>query len=158
VADIVAAMRKAHSYEEPAFDLYPLVPSANALGDGRVGTLPSTTSLTSLAQQLRQSLACGPVQLVGEADRAVKRVAIVCGAGGEMMGDALRAKADVFVTGEMRFHDYLAARAQGLALLLPGHHATERCGVEELATRLQAQWPALEVWASERERDPVVWV
>jgi len=48
-----------------------------------------------------------------------------------------------------------AASAQGLALVLPGHYATERCGVEELATLLQRQWPDLTVWASRREQDPV---
>jgi putative NIF3 family GTP cyclohydrolase 1 type 2 len=58
----------------------------------------------------------------------------------------------------MRYHDYLAARARGLALVLPGHHATERCGVEDLAERLRGQWPEVEVWASEQERDPVFWV
>jgi putative NIF3 family GTP cyclohydrolase 1 type 2 len=64
---------------------------------------------------------------------------------------------DVFVTGEMRFHDLLAARARGVAVLLPGHYATERPGVEDLAERLRSAWPVLEVWASAREADPVTW-
>jgi putative NIF3 family GTP cyclohydrolase 1 type 2 len=102
-------------------------------------------------------LKCGPVQVVG-GTKDVRKVAIVCGAGGELLGDAVRARADVFLTGEMRYHDYLAAQAQGLALVLPGHHATERCGVEELARRLAGVWPGVEVWASERECDPVRWV
>ena len=85
-------------------------------------------------------------------------MAIVCGAGGELLHDAIRARADVLLTGEMRFHDYLTAQAQKLALVLPGHYATERFGVEELATRLQGQWKDVEVWASQRERDPVAWV
>ena len=63
--------------------------------------------------------------------------AVACGAAGEFLSDAVRAKADVFLTGEMRFHDYLAARAAGLALVLPGHYATERGGVEDLAERLR---------------------
>ena len=70
---------------------------------------------------------------------------------------AVRARADVLLTGELRFHDYLAAQASGLALVLPGHYATERFGVEELARQLQGRWPELEVWASKRERDPVQW-
>jgi dinuclear metal center YbgI/SA1388 family protein len=154
---IVAAMRRAHSYEEPAFDVYPLRPPPSPLGEGRLGSLPQPLPLRELAQRIRASLHSGPVQMVGEPDRPVQRVAIVCGAGGELLGDAVRARADVLLTGEMRFHDYLAARAQGMALLLPGHYATERFGVEELARRLQAEWPALRVWASERENDPVSW-
>ena len=61
----------------------------------------------------------------------------------------------MFLTGEVRFHDTLAAQAQQIALVLPGHYATERCGIEALATRLQAQFPALQVWASRHERDPL---
>jgi dinuclear metal center YbgI/SA1388 family protein len=155
---VVAAMRRAHSYEEPAFDVYPLRPQSSPLGDGRMGSLPQPVPLRELAQQIRSSLRSGPVQIVGEPDRLVQRVAIVCGAGGELLSDAVRAKADVLLTGEMRFHDYLAARAQGVALLLPGHYATERFGVEEMARRLQVEWPVLRVWASERESDPVAWI
>jgi putative NIF3 family GTP cyclohydrolase 1 type 2 len=92
---------------------------------------------------------------VGDPAAPVGRVAVVCGAGGEFLHDAVRARADVLLTGEMRFHDYLAAQAQGLALVLPGHYATERFGVEELAARLREQWKDVEVWASRRERDPV---
>jgi dinuclear metal center YbgI/SA1388 family protein len=158
VEAVVAAMRKAHSYEEPAYDVYPLRPRSSPLGEGRIGALPQPAPLGELAGRLRERLKCGPIQVVGEAAKEIKRVAIVCGAGGELMRDALRARADVLLTGEMRFHDYLAARADGLALLLPGHYATERLGVEELAERLGRQWPQLEVWASRRERDPVLWV
>src|SRR5207248_2216005 len=85
------------------------------------------------------ALHSGPVQVVGEPGRPVRRVAVVCGAGGEILGDAVRARADVLLTGETRFHDYLAARAAGLALVLPGHYATERGGVEDLAGRLRAR-------------------
>jgi putative NIF3 family GTP cyclohydrolase 1 type 2 len=58
----------------------------------------------------------------------------------------------------MRYHDYLAALSQGVGLILLGHHASERCGVEDLADRLAKQWPGVEVWASRQERDPVAWV
>lgn len=155
--EILAALRQAHSYEEPAFDLYPLaVPPGE--GEGRLGVLSAPLPLAEVAKRLRLALKCGPVQVVGDLDRLVSKVAVVCGAGGELMGDALRARADVFVTGEMRYHDYLAADAAGLGLILPGHHATERCGVEDLAERLHATWPDLDIWASETEMDPVRWV
>jgi dinuclear metal center YbgI/SA1388 family protein len=158
VEAMVMALRQAHSYEEPAFDVYPLRPAPSPRGDGRLGSLSQPAALGDVARRLKDGLGCGPVQLVGDANRLVQRVAIVCGAGGEMMMDALRRRADVFLTGEMRFHDYLAAQAQGLALLLPGHYATERFAVEELARRLQARWPDLHAWSSRRESDPVSWV
>jgi dinuclear metal center YbgI/SA1388 family protein len=158
VERVVAGLRKAHSYEEPAYDVYPLRPAPSAIGEGRVGRLPAAVPLRELAVTVKKVLTAGMVQTAGDPEQAVERVAIVCGAGGEMLTDAIRARVDLLLTGELRFHDYLTAQAQGLALCLPGHYATERFGVEELAGRLQEQWPRLEVWASRRERDPISWV
>lgn len=158
VEQVVAAMKQAHSYEEPAYDVYPLRPGASTSGEGRLGTLQKSAPLGVLAGTIRNALQSGPVQIVGDLGREVATVAIVCGAGGELLQDAIRARADVFLTGELRFHDYLAAQAAGIALVLPGHYATERLGVEQLVGRLQQQWPEVKVWASHRERDPVAWV
>jgi dinuclear metal center YbgI/SA1388 family protein len=158
VGGVVAAMRAVHSYEEPAFDVYPLKPLPGPIGEGRVGELPTAMPLRELAAKVRRELSAGATQVVGDAGRAVSRVAIACGAAGEFLPDAVRAKADVFLTGEMRFHDYLSAEAQEIALILPGHYATERPAVEDLAARLQLEFAGLTVWASRRERDPVSWV
>ncbi len=158
VEAVVAALRKAHYYEEPAYDVYPLRPAASKFGEGRVGRLLAPVPLGEFAKAVKAALGAGMVQTVGDAGKGVGRVAIVCGAGGEFLHDAVRVRADVLLTGEMRFHDYLAAQAQELALVLPGHYATERFGVEELAERLAGQWKDVEVWASRRERDPLAWV
>jgi dinuclear metal center YbgI/SA1388 family protein len=158
VEAVVAAIRRAHSYEEPAFDIYPLHAPPSGRGEGRLGSLPRSQPLSEAAAAVKAALRASAVQIVGELQRPVQRVAIACGAGGEMLSDAVRARADVFLSGEMRFHDYLRARADGLALILPGHYASERCGVEELAEHLRGQFSQLHVWASERETDPVQWV
>jgi dinuclear metal center YbgI/SA1388 family protein len=178
----IVALRKAHSYEEPAFDVYPLraltpnpspgVPGEGSqrpaalapgkarakLGEGRIGRLARAQSLAEFGQNVKSTLRTGPVQIIGDSDRPVETIAIACGAGGEFVMDAARAGADVLLTGEARFHDCLAAGALGLALVLPGHYGTERCGVEALAEHLQARWPELSVWASHRECDPVGWI
>jgi dinuclear metal center YbgI/SA1388 family protein len=154
VAAAVQAMRRAHSYEEPAFDVYPLRPLPSSLGVGRIGQLPAAERLETFAQRVRQALACGPLQVVGGRDRSVQRVAVVCGAGGALLPDAIKSGTDVFVTGEMRLHDQLAAEASNLAVVLPGHYATERPGVEELAKLLAGAFADVEVWASRREAEP----
>src|SRR5439155_17953285 len=123
--------------------------------EGRIGALPAPVPLASLARTVKGALSAAGVQLVGSPQQTVQRVAIACGAAGEFLADAAAAKADVFLTGEVRFHDCLAAQAQQIALVLPGHYATERVGIEALADRLQAQFPGLQIWASRRERDPL---
>jgi len=157
VEQVVAAMRRAHSYEEPAYDVYPLEPAPSAAGAGRLARLPAAVALADLARKVKEGLHAQQVQLVGDRARLVVRVALACGSGGEFLPDAVAAGADVFLTGELRFHDCLAAQSQGLALILPGHYASERFGVEDLARRLQEQWSEVDVWASRRERDPVGW-
>jgi dinuclear metal center YbgI/SA1388 family protein len=158
VEGVIAALRRAHSYEEPAYEVYPLRPAATSAGEGRLGRLPQPVSLAQLARRLKDGLGTAAVQMVGQTDRSIERVALACGAAGEFLTDAHRVQAEVFVTGDVRFHDCLRAQALGIGLLLPGHYATERCGVEELARRLKADWPDLEVWPSRHERDPVHWV
>jgi dinuclear metal center YbgI/SA1388 family protein len=154
VASVVSAMRKAHSYEEPAFDVYPLKPGTDG-GEGRFGELSQPVTLGELAKLAKQALSAVAVQIVGDPVRTVRTVALACGAAGEFLSDTIRRKADVFLTGEVRFHDALTARGANVALILPGHYATERPAVEDLATRLAADFAGITAWASRDERDPL---
>ncbi|MGL6073371.1 MAG: Nif3-like dinuclear metal center hexameric protein [Fimbriiglobus sp.] len=150
---VLAAMRAAHPYEEVAYDLYPLhVPSST--GEGRLGELPNPQPLGELAKRLKAELRPQVMQMIGEPARLIRRVAVTCGAAGECVGDAIRAEADLFVTGELRFHEGLQAEAAGLSVLLPGHYATERPAIEDLARLLANEFTTLEVFASETETDP----
>ena len=155
VERVIQAMRKAHSYEEPAFDVYLLRPERDRIGQGRIGILPQPTTLEDFARTVKTVLKAGHVQVVGAAGRKALKVALACGAAGEFLTDAVRQAADVFLTGEARFHDCLAAQARGIGLVLPGHYATERCGVETLAGLLGEQFPKLSVWPSRRETEPL---
>ncbi len=155
VDKVVAALRLAHSYEEPAVDVYPLRPTGSKHGQGRVGHLPQPLTLGGLANLVQNQLQAKLVQVVGQTNRPITQVAIACGAGGEFLNDAVGAGADALLTGEARFHECLAAQSLGLALLLPGHYASERCGIEELAALLQQQWPQTTTWASRAESDPL---
>lgn len=154
VAGAVRAMRQAHSYEEPAFDVYQLKAGLTG-GEGRVGELAGAVPLGDLARRAKAALAAASVQVVGDLSAPVRRVAVACGAAGEFLSDSIRSKADVFVTGEFRFHDALTARTAGVGVIVPGHYATERPAVEELAAKLAADWPGLTAWPSRRERDPL---
>jgi dinuclear metal center YbgI/SA1388 family protein len=154
LTEALAALRRAHSYEEPAYDVYPLRVEPNRFGVGRLGALPQPTSLQSLGQIVKTALAANYVQMMGDLNRLVRSVAIVCGAGADFVDAAVAKKADVLLTGEARFHQVLAAKNQGMALLLPGHYATERCGIEELAKHLQTQFAGVPIWPSRVEADP----
>jgi putative NIF3 family GTP cyclohydrolase 1 type 2 len=98
------------------------------------------------------------VGMVGDPRRQIQRVAVACGAGDDFLKDAAAAGADVLLTGEARFHRALEAEALGIGLVVAGHYATERLGVEELAEKIALAFPALTVWPSRSERDPLRFV
>jgi dinuclear metal center YbgI/SA1388 family protein len=127
-------------------------------GAGRHGRLSQPVALSSLALALKRFLAIGGLHLVGNLQRDVQHVAVACGAAGEFLEPAADAGCDVLVTGETTFHTCLEAEALDVALLLPGHFASERFAVEKLADRLATQFPDLTVWASREENDPLQWV
>ncbi len=158
LARALAAIRAGHSYEEPAIDVYPLHDQSGAgapnLGAGRIGRMQESRSLEGFARLVGRAFAAR-VELVGDPRRSVQRVAVACGAGDDFLKDAARACADVLFTGEARFHRALEAEALGIGLVLAGHHATERPGVEELARSIAREFPDLKVWPSEREYDPI---
>jgi putative NIF3 family GTP cyclohydrolase 1 type 2 len=82
---------------------------------------------------------------------------VACGSGGEFFDAALASGCQCLVTGEARFHTCLEAEAAGCALVLAGHYATERFGVERLAEVLGQEFNAIDVWASVAEQDPLRW-
>jgi len=126
-------------------------------GAGRCGKAAPGSTLGTLASHVKQFLKISQVQLVGAPERTVERVGIACGSAGELHSAARLARCDCLITGEARFHACLEAQATDLSLILVGHYASERFGVEQLAEHLQREFPQLEVWASRDERDPLVW-
>lgn len=125
-------------------------------GTGRFGRLPRALTAPEFAAQVASFFSVAGLQVV-DGGRPVTRVAIGCGAAGDFLADAVRLGCDGFVVGELRFHAALEARACGVTTVVPGHHATERFAIEQLATELAVTFPTTTVWASRDETDPLVW-
>ena len=127
LADVVAALRKAHPYEEPAFDLYRLEPTPidATVGQGRVIVLHRSLSVPTLVRRLKKYLGLRQLEVaVPDPMRPLVQVAVCAGAGGSLLEHA--GPIDAFVTGEMRHHQVLAACADGVTVILAGHSQTER--------------------------------
>lgn len=156
---VLTAMKAAHSYEEPAFDVYPLHDVADCKqGSGRLGELPSPLSASALCSLVADKLGTG-ITLTGHRHRAsIQKVAIACGAGGSLLQQTIAVGAEAFLTGEIRFHDELAAQAAGVTVLAAGHYATERPGIEELARQLAQHLPDCTIWASSAEQNPACFI
>lgn len=150
---VVDALLKAHSYDEPAFDIYPLKPRP-ARGIGRIGALAKPTTLGQLARKLKRATSADCVQTVGSADRAVERVVIVVGAAGSLPFHTPLTPHDCIVTGEIRHHDALTIDRRGSTAIALGHWASERPVLSPLAEQLKAKIPGSDIETSSMDRDP----
>ena len=132
------------------------VQDAKAFGGlGRVGTV-RTTNVQQLSKICRDTL--GAHVKVVDCGNAVNRLAVVGGAGGSMLEDAILAGADCLLTGEASHHAAIDAKRLGISLVVAGHYATEFPIVPVVAEKLKQKFPALRVLGSRRNKDPFAYL
>lgn len=141
---VLAALRQAHPYEQPAFDVLELAPWSGPRGLGRVGRLESPLTLQELALRAAQALppTVQGVRVAGPPEAEVATVA-VCGGAGDTLFDAVRAcGADAFVTADLRHHPASETRETARGgrpyLLDVPHWASEWPWLAGCANRLEA--------------------
>jgi dinuclear metal center YbgI/SA1388 family protein len=138
--------------------LVPLSETPPGAGTGRFGIVDPASTVGDVAQRLKEFVGVDKLQVTGNVDRAVHKVAVACGSAGQFLADAQRLGCDLLVTGETSFHTCLEAEATVIAVLLTGHFASERFAVERLAEVLAQQFPKLTVWPSRCEKNPLQWI
>ncbi len=153
---IIDILMQVHPYEEPVYDLFMLKPKPSGAGSGRLGLLQKPLSIAQIAKKFTNTLNLKKIQFAGKVDLVVSKVAVVCGSGAALMGKAFSLGAECFITGEARFHDLLEAKEQNKGILMLGHYESEKPGIEKLATDLGMAFPALQVFDSEVEQDPLI--
>lgn len=123
---VLKAMLKVHPYEEVAYDLYQLINSGHSLGLGRVGKLIAPMPLAEFIAQVKMALGIEYVNVAGPQDKIVKKVAVCGGSGASFINKAVFAGADVFITGDVKYHEAQDALAAGIVVIDAGHFATEQ--------------------------------
>ncbi|MGI6097787.1 MAG: Nif3-like dinuclear metal center hexameric protein [Dethiobacteria bacterium] len=114
-----------------------LAHTENKYGMGRVGELEEACTLGEMVQMCRKTLPVMQLKVCGQPSRLVKRVAVCGGSGGSLIQAAKDSAADLFITGDIKYHDAWEAVTYGLALIDAGHEATEQPVVASLAEYLQ---------------------
>ena len=160
VKDLARVIAAHHPYEEPAWDLYPLVgaPLPNTVGAGRLLELDTPISVAEAVTRLKAHLHVDTLRVAHADGHAaaglIRRVALCAGAGGSLF-EAVQG-VDLFVTGELRHHDVLAKVREGSSVILSEHTHTERGFLPELARRIsELSDGELEVLVSKRDADPL---
>lgn len=153
----VKALMKAHPYEEPAYDLYPLLNRGKEWGLGRAGELAEGISLEGFGKKVKELLSLPGIRMVGDGKREIHKVAVCGGSGASLIRDAQRCGADVLVTGDIKYHDAKEAQMSEVALIDIGHFA-EAVMIKGVATALMRELEKrkymVEVLLCDTERDP----
>lgn len=156
------AMKTAHPYEEPAFDLIPLLNEGEATGLGRIADLAAPVTLAAFAETVKARLQLKALRMVGSGEQQISRIALCGGSGASLLREAARQGADLLVTGDIKYHEAQEAAALGVALLDAGHFATEQLMIEGLSRQLErelaARKLAVTVVRCSEERDPFEFV
>jgi len=157
---VLEHIKACHPYETMAYDIYPLHMTAISQGLGRIGELENETKLFVLAEKIKKVLQIESVRIVGKPDYNVKRVAVSTGSGSSLVDSFLSSGADVFISGDLHYHNARAVEAAGLALIDVGHFASERIVIDVLAEQLRKNLNEkrldVKIHKSKIEMDPFV--
>ncbi|MEV5649443.1 Nif3-like dinuclear metal center hexameric protein [Nocardia sp. NPDC052254] len=156
-AAVLAALRAAHPYEEPAFDITERAGLPSGLGLGRIGALPSPETLRAFTARVRAALpgTVWGVRAAGDPDREIRTVAVCGGAGDSFLGTVARLDVDAYVTADLRHHpadEHL--RAGGPALIDVAHWASEFPWCAQAEGVVGAALPGVETRISTVRTDP----
>ena len=139
-------------------DIAPLHQEEGGPGYGRIGKLARRCSLQALAETVKKALGVETVRVAGDLKLTVGSVAVCTGSGSGLLEDFLRSSAQVYLSGDLRYHDALEVRYARRGMIDIGHFASEHIMVSALANRLTAELDALgaaiDVVAFEHEKDP----
>jgi dinuclear metal center YbgI/SA1388 family protein len=157
VQAVTAAMKAAHPYEEVAYDVYTLENPNPNFGMGALGELSHPMSLKSFLSKVKKALNAESVRYAGNPRRNVRRVAVCGGSGSDLLDEAMAAGADVFVTADVRYHTFHAAKGR-IALVDAGHWETEHVVLPSIEGRLRdvirSSGETIRVFISEHSTNP----
>lgn len=152
---VLNAMMAVHPYEEVAYDIYPLTNKSDNIGSGMIGELENETDLEEFLTKVKETLQAsylrhGPFH----EGRKVKKVAICGGSGSFLMDAAYRQQADLFITGDLKYHDFFEYHGK-MTLVDAGHYETEQFTKELLFDLLTKKFPNFALQISGINTNPV---
>lgn len=133
------------------------------VGIGRVGSLPRPLTLAECVLQTKEAFEVDTVKVFGFTQQScgskepITRIALCPGSGKSVIGDALRAKAQVLITGDIDHHEGIDAAAQGMAIIDAGHYGMEKLFIPYMKQFLGKKAPELRV-ITEPPRQPFVYL
>ncbi len=154
---VLKRVKEVHPYEEIAWDIYPLKNEFARLGAGMYGTLPEPISESDFLRSLKNILNVPFLKHSPFLNRKVMKVGLCGGSGNFLINDAISAGCDVFITGELKYHDYFLADNK-IMLIEAGHYETEQFSKELLYTKLKEKFTTFALQISGIISNPVMYL
>lgn len=151
---IIAAMIKAHPYEEVAYDVISLDNRLQTTGSGMMGELPKPMIPNDFLQLLKDQFNLSIIKHTVPPAKPIHKVALCGGAGSFLTKAALAAGADAYVTGDVKYHEFFDAENR-LLLADIGHWESEQFTIDLLADHLQQKFPTFAVLKTTVKTNPV---
>jgi hypothetical protein len=153
-ASVVKALLAAHPYEEVAYDVVDLANAHPQIGSGLLGELPEPIPETAFLTLLKQSFNLSLIRHTPLLGRPVKKVALCGGAGSFLVSKALASGADVYVTADMKYHEFFDANDR-IVIADIGHFESEQFTIDLLAAILREKFPTFAVLKTTVKTNPV---
>lgn len=135
--NIIKTMLNVHPYEEVAYDVFHLENTGKSYGIGYIGFMQEEYTLKTIANKVKEVLELDSIRVYGSLDKKIKKVAVSPGKGLSNIKNAIKQKADVFITGDIDYHTAIDALQDKLALIDAGHFGTEHIMVEAIINYLE---------------------
>jgi dinuclear metal center YbgI/SA1388 family protein len=151
---IVTALKKAHPYEEVAYDIVVLSNTMDSQGSGVIGEFPKAMPEKEFLKKLRDHFQVPVIRHTRFINRSIKKVALCGGAGSFLISKALAVGADAYVTGDIKYHEFFDANDQILVADI-GHFESEQFTINLLHEILAEKFPTFAVLKTEVSTNPV---
>ena len=151
---VLKALLETHPYEEPAYDFYMLENSWDKVGFGIIGELKEAKTPTDFLKYLKSVTQTGCIRYTQTSVKQIKRVALCGGSGSFLLQKALNAKADVFISGDFKYHQFFET-SKGMMIADIGHYESEQFTKELFFEIVTKKFPNFAVRLSEINSNPI---
>lgn len=151
---VVRALVQAHPYEEPAFDIYPLANSWSQVGAGVIASLPEPIDEKEFLLKVKNIFQVGSVKHSKLRGKPIQKVALCGGSGAFLLQQAIGAGADLFISAEIKYHDYFGN--DDLILMADiGHYESEQYTKELFYSIIKDKFPTFALHFTEVNTNPI---
>ena len=151
---VLEALLKSHPYEVPAYDFILLKNAWNEVGAGLWGELETEEDELEFMKRIKTIFNCRAIRHTNLLGKKVKRVAVCGGSGSSFLSDAIRAKADVFITGDFKYHEFFDAENRILIADI-GHFESEQFTKEIFSEIISEKMTTFAVQISDSKTNPI---